>query len=82
MQLQADSLGVPVVRSATDEATAMGAAFLAGLGAGVFRGLDEVGALWRAAETFEPRISDSRREEWIDRWHDAVGRAAAWESPG
>ncbi len=82
MQLQADSLGVPVVRSATDEATAMGAAFLAGLGAGVFRGLDEVGALWQAAETFEPRISDSRREEWIDRWHDAVSRAAAWESPG
>ena len=54
MQFQADVLGVPVVRAAQTESTALGAALLAGLAAGVWSGQDEAAAIWSAARTFTP----------------------------
>ncbi|MEA2645098.1 MAG: glycerol kinase [Chloroflexota bacterium] len=75
LQLQADLLGIPVVRSASSETTAIGAAFLAGLGVGAWMGTDEVAATWREAGRFEPAMSADEREARLDGWHQAVARA-------
>jgi glycerol kinase len=69
MQFQADLLGVPVLRPRVVETTALGAAYLAGLGVGVYAGTGELAAQWQAARCFEPRLS---RDE-------AAARMAAWE---
>jgi glycerol kinase len=77
MQLQADQLGVPVRRPVVAETTALGAAFLAGLGTGVWGSLDELAATWALDRRFEPE--EGRRDDGrYDRWRDAVRRAAAW----
>ena len=81
MQLQADLLGRPVVRSAIAETTALGAAYLAGLGVGVWAGLDDIAARWRSDRTFEPRLSAERREELYAGWRRAVERAKGWAVP-
>jgi glycerol kinase len=78
MQLQADLIGRPVVRSAIAETTALGAAYLAGLGTGVWKGLDDIAGRWRADRTFEPAIKASEREERYERWRRAVERAKGW----
>ncbi len=79
LQFQADLLGAPVVRAAVTETTALGAAYLAGLAAGVYRGRDELAARWKEDRRFEPRMS---REEALARraqWSRAVERARGWE---
>jgi glycerol kinase len=77
LQLQADQLGVPVRRPVVAETTALGAAFLAGLGTGVWGSLDELAATWSLDRRFEPE--PGRRDDGrYDRWRDAVRRAAAW----
>ena len=78
MQIQADLLGVPVVRPQMLETTALGAAYLAGLAVGVWSGVEEVGAHWREARRFEPRLGATEREASLARWHRGVERAAAW----
>jgi glycerol kinase len=78
MQLQADLLGRPVVRSAVAETTALGAAYLAGLGVGLWSGLDDVARRWRSDRTFEPRLGAARREELYAGWRRAVERAKGW----
>ncbi|AYH42434.1 glycerol kinase GlpK [Azoarcus sp. DN11] len=78
MQLQADLLGVPVVRPQMLETTALGAAYLAGLGVGVWSGQDELAALWRAERRFEPTMDADRREALVARWHRGVERSRAW----
>ncbi|MCK9984550.1 MAG: glycerol kinase [Azoarcus sp.] len=78
MQMQADLLGVPVVRPQMLETTALGAAYLAGLGVGVWSGADEVAAHWRAERRFEPAMDAGRREALIARWHRAVERSRGW----
>jgi len=78
MQIQADVLGRPVVRSAVTETTALGAAYLAGLGVGLWSGLDEIAQRWRADRTFEPRWPASMREERYGCWRRAVERAQGW----
>lgn len=72
MQFQADLLGIPVVRPAVTETTALGAAYLAGLAAGVFQGTDELAALWRAERTFTPTLASGRAAELMQRWEHAV----------
>ena len=74
MQLQADFLGTRIERPALVETTALGAALLAGLAAGVFDDLDAVRAAWRAEATFEPRIDAAARAEHLARWARALGR--------
>ncbi len=74
MQRLADLLGVAVTRPVVAETTALGAAYLAGLGSGFFGGLDEIAAAWRGAGRFEPRMSKAERDQRYAGWRDAVGR--------
>lgn len=75
MQLQADLLGCPVVRSLARDASALGAAFLAGLATGFFDGENDIEGMGRQGETMEPKMSDTDREEFLAAWHTAVSRA-------
>ena len=79
LQLQADLLGVPVVRPEQVETTALGAAYLAGLGAGIWTSLAQVGNIWREAKRFEPRLSADERDVRYATWQRAVDRAKDWE---
>ena len=78
MQIQADLLGVPVVRPAVTETTALGAAYMAGLGAGVWRDTTEIRELWREERRFLPSMSERRRSFIRDRWREAVSRSRDW----
>jgi len=78
MQIQADILGRPVVRAAVVETTALGAAFLAGLGVGVWSGTDELARLWRADRTFDPEMPEGQCEALYSRWKRALERAKGW----
>lgn len=77
MQFQADILGVPVVRPAVTETTALGAARLAGLAVEFWRTGDDVTSA--ADRRFEPRMSTSQAHALRERWNEAVSRAKAWE---
>jgi glycerol kinase len=81
MQFQADVLGVPVVRPRQTESTAQGAAFLAGLGAGVWRDAAELARHWAAERVFEPRMPAEERAWLREAWSRAVDRAKEWERP-
>jgi glycerol kinase len=74
MQMQSDVLGIPVVRPAETETTALGAAYLAGIGAGIWSGPGETASLWRIDRTFEPAIGDSERTGRMAAWTAAVAR--------
>jgi glycerol kinase len=78
MQLQADVLGIPVVRPAVRETTALGAAFAAGLAVGAFDSTDALRRLWKAERTFEPSWSSDRRESAYRGWQRAVERTRDW----
>jgi glycerol kinase len=75
MQFQADLLGIPVVRPAITETTALGAAYLAGLSCGVFGGTGELEGLWRSERRFTPTLSRDRAGELMQRWEHAVRQA-------
>jgi glycerol kinase len=77
LQFQADLLGVPVVRPMDIESTALGAAYLAGLGVGRFRSTDELEAFWRIEKRFEPQMRPSERESLLAGWKQAVRRVQA-----
>jgi glycerol kinase len=78
MQLQADVLGVEVVRPTVRETTALGAAYAAGLATGLWTGLDELRANWGVDRVFEPRWDEARREEAYTEWKRAVARSRGW----
>lgn len=82
LQIQADVLGVPVVRPRVTETTALGAAYLAGLATGVWRDREELGALWQEDRRFEPRLPDSERERGYQRWREALARSRGWAAVG
>ncbi len=82
MQMQADLLGVPVVRSGTPESSVLGAAFLAGLGTGFWGSREELSGLWREGRRFQPEIGPEARDRQLLRWKDAVGRSRGWDRPG
>jgi glycerol kinase len=77
-QFQADLLGVPVERPAVVDTTALGAAYLAGLGAGLWRSLDDVAAQCRIERVFEPSRDDTARTARYAGWRRAVDRARGW----
>jgi glycerol kinase len=77
MQFQADVLGVPVIVPEIAETTALGAAYLAGIGAG-FWTAEEVGEKWREAARYEPAIEPAEAERLVARWREAVERAKGW----
>ena len=75
MQLQADLLGRPVVRPQMVETTALGAAMLAGLAVGFWQSSREAKANWREERRFLPQMSAQQRDDLIERWREAVGKA-------
>ena len=79
-QFQADLLGIPVRRPKQTETTALGAAFLAGLGAGLWSDVDLAG-LWMLDREFEPRMSRDQAASLQERWKQAVKRSLRWELP-
>jgi glycerol kinase len=82
MQFQADILGVPVVRPAMTESTALGAAFLAGLGSGFWKAAQSIADLPREERRFEPRLPRSKAIAMRQRWNEAISRAKSWEQVG
>jgi glycerol kinase len=78
MQIQADLLGVPVVRPAVTETTALGAAYLAGLGVGFWKSADELVGQWRVDRRFEPRMDAAASRALRLRWSEAVERSRGW----
>jgi glycerol kinase len=76
-QFQADLLGIPVRRPRHTETTALGAAFLAGLGAGTWNDADLSG-LWKLDREFEPKMSRDEADTLQQRWRDAVDRSRGW----
>lgn len=79
-QFQADLLGIPVRRPKQTETTALGAAFLAGLGAAVWSDGD-LESLWQLDREFEPQMSRDQAGTLQSRWHDAVKRSLGWTLP-
>lgn len=78
MQMQADFLGVPVVRSQVSETTALGVAYLAGLAVGLWSDAQCICDQWQAHSRFEPSWSSAERHAKLARWRQAVQRAKAW----
>lgn len=78
MQFQADILGIPVDVPVITETTALGAAYLAGLGVGEFASLDEIEEKWKLAKRYEPKMDEGKRQYLCERWEKAVERARAW----
>ena len=81
MQLQADFLGVPVVRPQVTETTALGAAYLAGLATAFWSGADAIAGQWVAERRFEPRLAEGARAAKLARWREAVERSKGWARP-
>jgi glycerol kinase len=78
MQFQADVLGVPVIRPAVTETTALGAAYAAGLATGFFADHDELRERWAEDRRWEPRMDPEERERQYARWRRAVQRSLDW----
>jgi glycerol kinase len=78
MQMQADFSGIPIVRPKVTETTALGAAYLAGLGIGVWPDQQTLSRNWQVQRRFEPTLSDTARADHLGRWQQAVERARAW----
>jgi glycerol kinase len=80
MQRQADLLNIPILRAATPEATALGAAFLAGLGVGFWPDRNTVRSLWQPQSTFYPSLSPRQREDALHQWRQAVALTLQWQA--
>ena len=78
MQFQSDMLNTPVVRPATVETTALGAAYAAGLAVGYWKGLDDLRANWAVARTWTPSLDANRRAALAGSWKKAVERSFGW----
>jgi glycerol kinase len=75
-QFQADILGIPVVRPVITETTALGAAYLAGLGTGFWKSEKEIATQWKEEKRFEPKIKKSERDRLYEGWQQAVARVS------
>jgi glycerol kinase len=82
MQLQADVLGVPVVRPVVAETTALGAAYAAGLATGFWNDLDDLRQNWKKDRQWEPRWSEDQREAGYAGWRKALQRTLDWVDVG
>ena len=80
-QFQADILGVPVLRPSVIETTALGAAYLAGLGVGLWASLEALARQWSVERAFTPAMPEGQRAHLYGGWRRAVDRARAWATP-
>jgi glycerol kinase len=78
MQFQADILGVPVVRPAVVETTALGAAYAAGLAVGYWNTLDDLRRNWQVGHTWRPQMAEEQRAQLYRGWKKAVQRSMHW----
>jgi glycerol kinase len=78
MQFQADILGIPLQKPAITEMTALGAAYLAGLGVGFWKDQKEIASQWKVERIFEPVMSEDQRETLYGGWKRAVERSFGW----
>lgn len=81
MQFQADLLGVPVVRPRVTETTALGAAYLAGLGVGYWKNVVDIASQWQTDRRFVPGMRSSVRTKLFAGWNKALARAKGWAEP-
>jgi glycerol kinase len=81
MQIQADVLGIPVERPIDQETTVRGAAYLAGLGAGIWSDRVDIERQRRLERRFEPAISKDERDARYESWKRAVKRSLDWDEP-
>jgi len=75
MQFQADVLGVKLVRPKMIDTTVIGAALLAGVGVGIWKGVDDIKRVWITDRDFKPSMSDGKVREYVGRWEKAIARA-------
>ena len=78
MQMQADFLGIPVIRPKMTETTALGACYLAGLAVGFWSNTEQIASQWAIDRRFEPQMSEPDRLVKLARWQQAVDRARSW----
>ena len=78
MQFQSDILNLPVLVPEITDTTALGAAFMAAIGAGFVSSTDELAKSWRLRRSFQPHMSEDQRQYLLSRWHKAVSRARDW----
>ena len=78
MQFQSDILGIPILRPKVAETSALGAAYLAGLALGYWKGIGEISRQWEVERTFEPRMRIEEVECLRTNWDKAVNRAKDW----
>jgi glycerol kinase len=80
MQVQANLTGHPVVRPECIETTALGAAYLAGLGSGFWSSVEEIMGQWAVDRTFEDQLADLQRKELKIGWQKAIDRSRSWHT--
>lgn len=80
MQMQANLLEVPLMRSKNREVTALGAAYLAGLAVGVWKSREEVRSLWTLDQAFEPKLSHQKVKTMREQWKKAVNSTLMFSS--
>jgi len=78
MQFQSDVLNTSVIRPSITETTALGAAYLAGLGVGYWNDIDEIERYWQKEKTFTPSMNDERRSDMQKQWKRAIRAAQVW----
>ncbi|PYX85378.1 MAG: glycerol kinase, partial [Acidobacteria bacterium] len=78
MQFQADILNHTIVRPASKETTALGAAYAAGLAVGFFRDTDDLRARWQQSATWQPKMNENTRETLYHYWQKALKRSLDW----
>ena len=78
MQFQADILNTVVERPKCLELTALGAAYLAGIAVGFWKGEQELESVWQLDRKFEPKMTTEQREQMLNVWHEAVNRSKGW----
>ena len=79
MQFQSDILAIPVVRPEVTETTALGAAYLAGIGVGFWKDLQEIASMPRPERRFVPQMKRSQAELLRGKWTEALSRSKKWE---
>jgi glycerol kinase len=82
MQIQADVLGIDVVRPKNAEATVMGAAYLAGIAVGYWPDKEAIARQWQMDRVFKPMMDASTRAKVRETWRKALARAEGWTREG
>jgi glycerol kinase len=82
LQFQADISDTEVIRPSVVDTTALGAAFMAGLGCGFWSGTAEIKKLWQADRAFKPAMTEADRKASLQGWQKAVGRSLSWIEKG